>query len=219
MSQKPNHDAKLIGARFRSARSLVPDLNRKSFCERYEINRYTMQSWENGLHVSKGKNVEKFIESLAREGVFCTSEWLIDGTGEPARMIKSSAAVHPYKDDLVNIEHSYRSSDKAYVGMLALLRATHENRGDEIIECQINDNDMAPKFMKGDTVIGIRISTDKPALLTQSCIVALAPDRLVVRKVLILKDHLLVSAIDEFLPAMILNLSTPTYEIVWHLLG
>ena len=58
MTQKTGPEAKNIGTRFRSARSLVPDLNRKSFCERHEINRYTMQSWENGLHVSKGKNVE-----------------------------------------------------------------------------------------------------------------------------------------------------------------
>src|SRR5580704_15173991 len=80
-------DPKIIGARFRSARSLVLDLNRKSFCEKYNINRYTVQSWENGLHVSKGKNIEKFIEALAREGVFCTAEWLIDGDGAPARAL------------------------------------------------------------------------------------------------------------------------------------
>ena len=54
MSFKGPLTAKAIGARFRSARSLVPQLNRKSFCDKHEINRYTMQSWENGLHISKG---------------------------------------------------------------------------------------------------------------------------------------------------------------------
>ena len=99
MNQKSSQDAKNIGARFRSARSLVPDLNRKSFCERHGINRYTMQSWENGLHVSKGRNVEKFIDALAREGVYCTSEWLIEGVGDPAKPLSGAPKAYPATDE------------------------------------------------------------------------------------------------------------------------
>lgn len=105
-AQQKDQDATAIGARFRSARALVPHLNRKSFCEQHDINRYTMQSWENGLHVSKGKNVEKFIEALALEGISCTSEWLFEGKGEPARPFH---AIGPAERSNLNQENRWQA--------------------------------------------------------------------------------------------------------------
>lgn len=214
MSQKPNHDAKNIGARFRSARSLVPNLNRKSFCERYEINRYTMQSWENGLHVSKGKNVEKFIEALAREGVYCTSEWLIDGMGEPARMQNGApGTLKPAPADHV----SPQGPDEKFTAMIAALSDHHQAIGEKLIAATINDDAMAPKFMRGDTVFGTLAKT-KDDLHQKYCIIELTPQRSVVRKVLVFKDTIILLALDDRVTTMTLTQSIAIYEIRWHLL-
>lgn len=214
MSHKPNHDAKNIGARFRSARSLVPNLNRKLFCERYGINRYTMQSWENGLHVSKGKNVEKFIESLAREEVFCTSEWLIDGTGEPARPLAgaNSAATATSNESLdANIP------GEKFDRIITRLYEAHRDLEEELVTCTINDGAMAPKFLMGDTVLGVSRERDKVQLHQKYCIVELTPHRSIVRKILVIKDGLLLVALDDRIPLMTLSLTTRIHEIVWHL--
>ncbi len=213
MSQKPNQDAKNIGARFRSARSLVPNLNRKSFCERYEINRYTMQSWENGLHVSKGKNVEKFIEALAREGVFCTSEWLFDGTGEPARPLNGPNGAHKTTEEA----HTLGPSEK-FLSIIEDLRRSHQHLGQELVVTTINDDAMAPKFAKGDTVIGLRANFANDRFHQKYCIIELTPERRIVRRVLLVKDSLILLAQDEHVSTMTLGLHVQIYEIVWHLL-
>lgn len=214
MSHKPNHDAKNIGARFRSARSLVPNLNRKSFCERYEINRYTMQSWENGLHVSKGKNVEKFIEALAREGVFCTTEWLIDGTGEPARPLKGAGLAITLGNG-VPVEKS--GPGEKFERIINALRDAHQKLEEDLITCTISDDAMAPKFLAGDTVLGLSPENDKTRLHQKHCIIEMAPDRWIARKVLVTKDNLILVALDDRIPIITLNPTARIHEIVWHL--
>lgn len=213
MSQKPNHDAKNIGARFRSARSLVPNLNRKSFCERYGINRYTMQSWENGLHVSKGKNVEKFIEALAREGVLCTSEWLIDGTGEPPQPQKGANGNH----EPAIIEPAITEPEEKFHHGIEALKASYVKNADDLAITIINDDAMAPKFLRGDTVMGVS-AKDKDRVHQKYCIVELTPERRVVRKILVSKENLILVALDDRVPTMTLSQNVTVYGIVWHLL-
>lgn len=201
MSLKTHQDAKSIATRFRSARSLVP-LNRKSFCERHEINRYTMQSWENGLHVSKGKNVEKFIEALAHEGISCTSEWLIDGIGEPARPFAGHNKTHRQQDQVIN-----------------LLISAYRNLNEEVIALNISDQLMMPKFAEGDWLLGLRINNDPQRAHQKYCIIELSEERVLVRKVFYFKDNFLLSALDERSPSFSLGLDAKIYEVIWHRLA
>jgi len=204
MSQKPSQNAKNIGARFRSARSLVLSLNRKSFCERYEINRYTMQSWENGLHVSKGKNVEKFIEALAHEGIACTAEWLIDGTGEPAR---------PFDErDQASLAKEQELLDPHTEKILALYEESNKN----VISCLINDDAMAPWFKKGDQVFGMDISKEPERAHQKWCIVDLGENRQVVRKAVVFKEQLILTAEDKRIPSFCLAAGAAIHEVIWH---
>lgn|GEM_PF-1772274 len=207
MSQKCSQDPKSIGARFRSARSLVPDLNRKSFCERYGINRYTMQSWENGLHVSKGRNVEKFIEALAREGVSCTSEWLIEGLGEPAK-------------PLIGVAKSEPGTPEKFSHIIRVLREEYARRSELLMELKLADDAMAPKFLCDDVVLGCAMGiSDKKAINQKYCIVELSPERLVVRKVIVQKDNLLLLPLNDRVPSFTLKLDSQVYLIVYHLIN
>lgn len=194
MSQKPGPEAKNIGARFRSARSLVPNLNRKLFCERHEINRYTMQSWENGLHVSKGKNVEKFIEALAREGIACTAEWLIDGIGEPARPFNSSP---PDMSEAQVYEPDFPDFDTLYA-------------------CTIGDQSMEPQFRMGDQVFGFDISDNPRQAHQKIVIIELSENRQMVRKAIFSKDSLILIAHDPKVPTLTMNIPVKIYEVLWH---
>jgi hypothetical protein len=207
MSVKPGQNARSIGARFRSARSLVLNHNRKSFCELYEINRYTMQSWENGLHVSKGKNVEKFIEALACEGIACTAEWLIDGTGEPAK---------PFEEDASSPLDLDKSDDG---GLLKHVVHFYKQQGENTATCRINDDAIMPYFSPGDLVLGIDISEQPDKAHQKWCIVGLSPGRQVVRKVIVFKDHLILMANHAKTPSFTLGLGAKIYEIVCHQLN
>lgn len=209
LSLKPN-DAKNIGARFRSARSLVPNLNRKSFCERHGINRYTMQSWENGLHISKGKNVDKFIEALAREGVYCTAEWLIDGQGESAKALTVKDIELPdFHRELVE-----DSSDKFILSLKALIDRHHD-----LVSCQLPDDAMAPKFLRGDLVFGKPAHGQKSRIHQKYCIIELKPEQNIVRKVIITKESLLLLALDDRTPSFSLSLDTKVSLVMGHLLN
>ncbi len=207
MSHKESQDPKLIGARFRSARTLVPKLNRKSFCERHGINRYTMQSWENGLHISKGKNVERFIEALALEGISCSSEWLFEGKGEPAKPFDQK--IEPsLRKEAAPLNHA-----EGYANVF--LRGADP---EEMVSVTLSDDAMAPKFLTGDVVIGIKHEGDISELHQKFCLVALKEDRLVCRKVIYLKDHVIMIALDEREPSFQLKKTTPLYEVICHLL-
>lgn len=215
MSQKSSQDAKNIGARFRSARSLVPDLNRKLFCERHGINRYTMQSWENGLHVSKGRNVEKFIEALAREGVCCTSEWLIEGVGEPARPMFKAGPFIPNEEAFINQEQASEGIERS----IKALEASYAENGQSLVRFLIPDDAMAPKFVAGDTVFGCQVKEGEEKSVHQKfCIVELGPKKYVVRKAIVHKESYILLALDDRVPSFSLNLDSRLFVIVWQLI-
>lgn len=219
MSVKTAQDTKIIGARFRSARSLVHDLNRKSFCEKYGINRYTMQSWENGLHVSKGKNIEKFIEALAREGVLCTAEWLIDGKGEPARLFQDSlSAALSHDTEKRPVELGSGESDFSSYLIDRVMGLSRE-MGADVVAHRVNDDAMAPKFLAGDVVLGQKMSFIREMAHQKHCIIKLTEDRMIVRKVLVTKEGLLLVAADERVPSFVLGFGSEIYKIVWHLVN
>lgn len=215
LSLKSNQDPKNIGARFRSARSLVPNLNRKSFCERHQINRYTMQSWENGLHVSKGKNVEKFIEALAREGVYCTSEWLIDGKGEPAKPL--NGANHQALADQGDSTFLDSPIDTHFETVIKSLLLAHDSINEPLISVVLPDEAMAPKFLTGDMVFGRIITPDNGNAHQKYCIVELSPERRIIRRVISAKEGFILIALDERIPSFTLGIDAKLYEIIWHL--
>jgi hypothetical protein len=218
LTEKIVQDAKIIGARFRSARSLVPNLNRKMFCEKYDINRYTMQSWENGLHVSKGKNIEKFIEALAKEGVVCTSSWLIEGKGEPARTLytNSSTALNPKNSPLPEFLTAKTGQDPKFIEQLLSLS---QNLGLDLVAHRVSDDAMAPKFLSGEVVLGQKISFVKDLAHQKYCIIKLNPEHMILRKVLVTKDGLLLMALDERMPTIPLRFENEVYQVIWHCLN
>lgn len=215
VQQKSDLNLKNIGARFRSVRSLI-NINRKTFCERHEINRYTMQSWENGLHISKGKNIEKFIEALSKEGILCNEDWLLYGRGDPPKT-------------LGEINHSPKNfSSGVSKGITGLnsdleiaknIKDLYEKKQMEALVFRLLDDHMSPKFSQGDLVIGIKASSNSLIIHQKDCIIDLGLDRLLVRRTLAFKDRIMLLALDQTQPTFILGQDAKIYPIVWHFIG
>jgi len=174
-----------------------------------------MQSWENGLHVSKGKNVERFIEALAREGVFCTSEWLIEGVGDPAKpLLGSNNVIKTAARLMLKPEQGPPPQLKQILDQLIQI---HSNLGESLLSFKVPDDTMAPKFLMGDFVLGRLVKDhEKESIHQKYCLIELNPDRFIVRKVIYTKDSLILLALDERFKSIGLNLSSQVYLIVWH---
>ncbi|MEI8296102.1 MAG: hypothetical protein WCG04_06235 [Alphaproteobacteria bacterium] len=68
------------GQRFRYARSLLT-IPRTVFTEKHGIGYHSLQSWEIQRSGSRDGNVARFCQALTAEGVVCSEEWIVDGTG------------------------------------------------------------------------------------------------------------------------------------------
>lgn len=212
MQQKSDLNLKDIGARFRSVRSLV-NINRKTFCERHEINRYTMQSWENGLHISKGKNIEKFIEALSKEGILCNEDWLLYGRGDPPKTLGEINQSPKNFAPEVSKEITGLNFD---LEIAKNIKDLYEKRQGEALIYRLLDDHMAPKFYQGDLVIGIRNSSNPLIIHQKDCVIDLGLDRLLVRRTLLFKDRIMLLALDQTQPTFILGPDAKIFPIVWH---
>lgn len=209
MQDKSELNLKEIGARFRSVRSLI-NINRKTFCERHSINKYTLQSWENGLHVSKGKNIEKFIDALAKEGILCNIDWLMDGEGEPPRSLSLRKEEKP-RHQLIK--------EQSDIDIVKQIVSFYREKQNETLMMQLLDDHMAPKFAKGDIVIGKKAINEIKAVHQKDCIIDLGLDRLIVRRALIARDKIMLLSLDQSQPTFVLGMDARIFPIVWHWIG
>jgi hypothetical protein len=209
MTQKAGPPTKSIGARFRSARALVPQLNRKSFCERHGINRYTMQSWENGLHISKGKNIEKFVEALAQEGVACSIEWLLEGKGVPAQPFHAPDHQNP---DQLDAAPNKKGAAHPFLSQVDDLAHRLQDLGHETKIFCVEDDSMVPKFAKGDLILAARQEGD--TAIWPYCLVEISRGRLLLRRASLVKDQVVFMALDDRVPVFTMKSTAKLYRVV-----
>lgn len=76
-SSQPIEDAPF---RFNIARSMT-GLTRREFSERNGLNRYTVEALESGRFRVHGEILQNYCDALAKEGISCTQDWLLDGKG------------------------------------------------------------------------------------------------------------------------------------------
>src|SRR4051794_11818564 len=83
----PSIDA---GSRIKRARLLAGIYSRKEFEERYHISANTLQSWEQNKNKLTLKGAVKLVEAFKKEGVLCTTDWLLYEKGVPPRTYESN---------------------------------------------------------------------------------------------------------------------------------
>src|SRR3989344_9374349 len=73
------------GDRLRRARILAGIATRREFEKKYQISANTLQGWEQGKNPLSKKGAKRVIEALKAEGLMCSLEWLMHGSGVPPR--------------------------------------------------------------------------------------------------------------------------------------
>lgn len=150
-------------------------LSRKAFCEKFGISPYTLQNWETNKN---GGLTEKRVEDVANlfktVKVYCSVEWLRDGTGPAPSIVESHT-----RFVRENAAYYDASQDALIQKELALFYEHNPNA----IHLQITDDGHAPYYRAGDLVAGIRyFDADIASFIGKICIVYTAAGEQLVRQ-------------------------------------
>ena len=124
---------------------------------RYSIPRGTLQNWESGRHPLTEKGAQRLVNAASAEGVKVTSQWLIDGKGS------KPTSTHLKNEDLgsISIPEPIQNEINFFLSNNSI-GITH----------LISDDHMAPLFLKGHVVAGIRMYGDNiNSLHMRHCII------------------------------------------------
>lgn len=156
--------------------------SRRAFEERYGVSASTLQNWEdvklNGL---TEKGATKLIRALKSDGVGCTLEWLMFGVGSapqiPEHLIYKQPVLAKKRASQVVFDND--EQDAIIAKELLLFREHHPHA----IDLVVKDDGMAPRFIIGDYVAGVRRNkVHIKALLGLDCIVQTQEGDILLRK-------------------------------------
>lgn len=163
-------------ARLLRVRNLA-NLSQKEMCNDNELNIYNLRGWEAGKHGGLPEIVANLIiERVAREGVFCTAEWLLDEKGEPPIVI-----ITPSEASLNNLESQAKNQLK--IQEIERELAYFYLINPKAIHYKISDDTMLPHYEVGDVVAGLRHHDEKiDNLIGKACILQLKDHKTIFRK-------------------------------------
>lgn len=206
-----------VGLRFKSARSLV-HLSRKDFCDKHGLNRFTVQSWETGRNFSRSKNVNAFCEALAKEGIFCTVEWLFEGIGATPTKLNTRKTLELPKVKRARAPERKRvSEEQARIQAEVEFFKNNQPGDSKIIVSQVADNLMEPFYSEGDFVGGpLMTGSSIQKLVGKICLVVLDEENYVVRRLRTEGNRFLLVPEDIAGSVTGLKKMIGAAEIIWH---
>ncbi len=125
----------------------------KEFSTAHQVSVGALSSWESGASPITEKNIHKIISLLAAEGLICSKEWLLEGTG-PSPYLYSSQAQEDKKKQPFDLTGQFvffkeiESFKKAHPEMLITL---------------VRDDAMHPFLRVGDYVGGSPLTEENSA--------------------------------------------------------
>lgn len=158
------------GERLRRARVLAGLTTRREFEKKHHISANTLQGWEQGKNPLSEKGAKRVIEAFTHEGLICSAEWLLRGTGMPPR---------PYEMLRAGVKHEALDGDMDQLNLKeeeAIYRSTQlfKELYPGAIVISINDDSMQPYYKAGDYVGGAQIPNDQlDKYINQLCILEL----------------------------------------------
>jgi hypothetical protein len=153
--------------RLRIARTLS-GLPREAFCKKYSISLYTLRSCELGHLTVSYKSADKVTKALAQEGIFCTTEWIMEGKGS-----------HPMAFKKAGETKSLTSLSEEQVILREVDFFRKENASAVVLE--VKDDAMFPFYKEGD-IVGGKIIADPSQLLGKISLIEIRPELYVLRK-------------------------------------
>lgn len=202
-----------IGNRVKSAR-MLSGYTRQAFATVSEISMSTLRIWEEPSKTRSGlslKGANRLVKALNSIGIFCTSQWLLNGTGPGPNIIGSP------REKIFEKQSVSWGEDESILKDIAAFKL---NNTDPIVAI-IQDGSMLPKFSYSDYVGGSKLyGEDIAQLIGRDCIIGLE-DKTIVRRIVSLSESgYTLSALnqDSLLKDTIIVEAKPFYaaEIVWH---
>ncbi len=146
------------GERLKRARVLAGLTTRREFEKKYSISANTLQGWEQGKNPLSKKGAKRVIEAFKWEGLICSMEWLLHGTGMPPRPYEmlNAGVRDPVLTDISLSELNLREEEAIYKET-QLFKEQNPNS----IIMAVTDDAMEPYFSLGDYVGGIQIPTEE----------------------------------------------------------
>lgn len=168
------------GERVKRIRHLA-NLSREELCADCEINLATLISWEVGRFGGLSqKGAMRLIARVAKEGVFCTPDWLLYEVGAGPQVIadyKKVAQVDVLDQEPLLPKNFDEST--VIVEELMMFRKLNKHAMDYIID----DDAMLPFYNIGDYVGGTkRLGEKARALINLDCIVQIKDGRIMMRR-------------------------------------
>lgn len=167
MMDEMDHTQLNKAQRLRIARTLA-GIPREAFCKKYGISLYTLRSCELGQLAVSYKTAVKVTKALEQEGVFCTTEWIMEGKGSYPMVLQ--------RREKFKTLCSF-SEEQEILREVDFFRK--ENMPSVILE--IIDNAMFPFYKEGD-IVGGKIIPDPNQLLGKICLIEIHPAFYVLRK-------------------------------------
>jgi len=167
---------KAKGERLRRVRYLA-NLSREEFCSDGGVNLTTLVSWEVGRFGGLStKGASRVIARVAKEGVFCTLDWLLYevGAGPEVNVDYKKSQIKSKSNNSKN----YAAENSVIIKELMLFKKINENPIDFVID----DDAMLPYYQINDYVAGTnRFDKKISSLIGLNCIVQINSGRIVMR--------------------------------------
>ena len=177
------------GQRVKYIRETILGLSRNKFSQRHkdlELTVSTLQNWEDARYGGlTEKGGRKLIEAFAREGVQCSLQWLLFGTGEAPpeardfNLVIENITAKQAVQILADTGNKSLTDEESIAKELRYFRELHVDAIDAIV----SDDGLSPYFEPGDCVAGIRLNgQDIRKAIGLPCIIQTQLGQVLVRK-------------------------------------
>jgi transcriptional regulator with XRE-family HTH domain len=139
-----------VGERLRALRTLL-SITRKDFAKKHAIPLPTLRAAEYSEGPLSFKQLKKLLKAFEEEGIICSEEWLIEGSGNLPVLAK-----HFINQEVEAIE-SHTHSEKLHFNSILVEAALFQKHIPESLVVRVTDNLMVPLYEENDYVGGIKL--------------------------------------------------------------
>jgi transcriptional regulator with XRE-family HTH domain len=169
-------DRKRTAERIKAARSIAGYSERKAFCLKFGFPHATLEAWERGKNPLTSKGAKRLVEVLRGVGIYCSEEWLREGSGLSPRPLQELS------EDLGGASsESFAMLSKNLA--VAKEISTFITLNKAAVVTLVTDDAMLPFYKTGDYVGGIKYEGDQISkALNKKCIIELVTGKNLVRQ-------------------------------------
>lgn len=152
----------------------------------HQVSTGSLSNWESGVSAITEKNIHKIISLLGAEGLICSTEWLLEGTGDAPYLYTSSLSQKDTPEDAFDL-----TSQFLFIKEIEAFKKAHP----KMLITLVRDDSMLPFLKVGDHVGGPVVKKDEYKRLEGNlCIVEVTEGEFLIRQFFLKEKILLLSS-------------------------